>query len=86
MLLSSPIELSRQIKTLPNIFHPRLCYAWIQIPSIFIKLENYVYEISHGYTIGCRVLHILQQIITPLWELILYAIILSLVDFQSFPI
>ena len=36
------------------------------------------------WTVGCPVLHILQQIIMPLWELILYAIILSLIDFQSF--
>ena len=58
---------------------------------LFLKeddFELYYFQIHYVTfdcsTLGCPVLHILKQIM-PLWDLILYAIILSLIDFQSFP-
>ena len=38
-----------------------------------------------GLAVPGPVLHTHHQNITPLWELILYAVIWSLIDFQSFP-
>jgi hypothetical protein len=53
--------------------------------SNLVSLDtNFSLELN-GWRLGCTVLNILQQIITALWELIPYAIILSLIDFQSFP-
>ena len=46
--------------------------------------SKHVGRISVRQLIPCPVLHIIQQIVTHLWELILYAIIWSGIDFQSF--
>ena len=49
------------------------------------QMNDYILLWYARWSQGCPVLHTHHRNITPLWELIMYAIIWSLIDFQSFP-
>ena len=49
------------------------------------QMNDYILLWYARWSLGCPVLHTHHRNIRPLWELIMYAIIWSLIDFQSFP-
>ena len=71
---------------LPNVY---FTFHWVRICGDFdcwhIPHKSSSCPAEQPCKLGCPVLHTHHQIIMPLWELILYAIIWSWIDFQSFP-